>query len=243
MNQQTYERMLQLRLKGMAEAYIEQQDNTSYTQWTFEERLAHLIDREADVKHDLKIRRLIQNAQLSENQAYLEGIKYYVDRGLDKDLIHELGTNNYIHTPNNLIIVGPTGSGKSYIACALGYQACLGGMRTRYIRLPDLQTEIALAKAEASFTKLLKRYERIDLLIIDEWLLMSINTNQAAELLEIIERRYRSKATILCSQFSIGGWYERLGGGALADAILDRLISKSKTIEIQGERSMRERIE
>lgn len=235
--------MIQLRLKGMAEAYQEQQDVADFSKWTFEERLAHLIDREADVKYDLKIKRLIHNAHLSENQAYINGIKYYSDRGLNKDLIHELGTNKYITAHHNVIIVGPTGSGKSYISCALGYEACLAGMRTKYVRLPDLLTEIALAKAERSFTKLLKKYERLDLLIIDEWVLMAISTVQAAELLEIIERRYRTKATIICSQFSIGGWHERLGGGAVADAILDRLISKAKKIEIQSERSMRERIE
>lgn len=243
MNEQTYEKMIQLRLKGMAEAYQDQHNVAEYAQWTFEERLAHLIDREADVKYDSKIKRLIQNAHLPESQAYIDGIKYYSDRGLNKDLIHELRTNKYITAPHNVIIVGPTGSGKSYIACALGYEACLGGMRTKYIRLPDLLTDIALSKAEATFSKLLKRYERLDLLIIDEWVLMAISTVQAAELLEIIERRYRTKATILCSQFSVGGWHERLGGGAVAEAILDRLVSRSKKIEIQSERSMRERVD
>lgn len=241
MNETTYEKMLQLRLKGMAEAYQEQDKEKEYTQWTFEERLAHLIDRESDVKVNEKIKRLIQNANLSENQAYLEGIKYYSDRDLDKDLIKELGTNKYVTAPNNVLIVGPTGSGKSYLACALGYEACLASYRTRYVRLPDLLTEIALSKAESTFHKLLKRYERFEVLILDEWLLMTLNTNQAAELLEIIERRYRYKATIICSQFSIEGWHTRLGGGAIADAILDRLVSKAKVIRIQGHRSMRDR--
>src|SRR5699024_765807 len=124
----------------------DQHNVAEYAQWTFEERLAHLIDREADVKYDSKIKRLIQNAHLPESQAYIDGIKYYSDRGLNKDLIHELRTNKYITAPHNVIIVGPTGSGKSYIACALGYEACLGGMCTKYVRLTDLLIEIALAK-------------------------------------------------------------------------------------------------
>lgn len=241
MNTNTYEKMLQLRLKGMAEAYLELTENNEYQQWTFEERLGYLIDREADVKHNDKIKRLILNANLSESQAYLDGIRYYPDRQLDKDFIQELGTNRYITSPHNLLIVGPTGSGKSYLANALGNEACLGGYKTRYIRLPDLLSEIGLAKAEASFTKLLKKYQRFDLLIIDEWLLMSVNSNQAADLLELIERRYRERATIVCSQFSVESWHQRLGGGAIADAILDRLVSKAKVIRIYGDRSMRER--
>ncbi len=133
---------------------------------------------------------------------------------MNKDLIHELRTSQYITVPHNVIIVGPTGSGKRYIARALGYEACLGGMHTEYVWLPDKLTEIALSKAEVTFSKLLKRYERFYLIIIDEWVLMSISR----------------------------GWHERLGGGAVADAVLDHLVSRSKKIEIQGERSMRKRI-
>lgn len=241
MDTNTYEKMLQLRLKGMAEAYLEQAESDEFRQWTFEERLAYLIDREVDVKQNDKTKRLIGNAHLSETQAYLNGIKYYMDRQLDKDLIQSLGTNKYITAPYNVLIVGPTGSGKSYIANALGYEACLGSYRTRYTRLPDLLIDIDLSKAEGTYNQLLKRYQRLDLLIIDEWLLMPMQMNQAAELLEIIERRYRYKATIVCSQFLIEGWHTRLGGGAIADAILDRLVSKAKVIRISGEQSMRER--
>lgn len=243
MNTDTYEKMIALRLKGMAEAYLELHEDPTYRQWTFEEKLAYLVDREVDVKQNQKINRLIKNATLADNQAYIEGIHYYPDRELDKDLIQGLATCHFVTQPTNVLIVGPAGSGKSYLACALGHAACLKGLKTKYIRLPDLLTELALSRAEGEFAKFLRRYEKIDLLIIDEWLLLPTNLNQASDLLELFERRYRKRATILCSQFSKAGWHERLGGGAVADAVLDRLTSKCEEIEIKGEQSMRERID
>lgn len=152
----TYRKIFQLRLKSMVETYSEYNESNEFNQWTFEERLAHLIDCEVDVKKNNKIKRLISNAHLAESQAYLSSIKYYPDLQLDKDSILELGSNRCITAPNNILIVGPIGSGKSYIASALGYEAYLGRYRTEYVRLPDLLTEIALSKAEATFHNMLK---------------------------------------------------------------------------------------
>lgn len=127
------------------------------------------------------------------------------------------------------------------MACALGNAACLAEKKVMYIRLPDLLTDLALGREQGNYKKILKRYEKVDLLIIDEWLLIPANDIAQQHILEIVERRYGKKGTIFCSQFTTDSWHQRLGGGALADAILDRILSKSKTIQIHGDRSMRNR--
>lgn len=241
MNSNTYEKMVTMNLKGMVEAYKEQADIPETATWTFEQRLSHLIDREFDVRRDNKIKRLITQANFSESQAYLDGIKYYADRQLDPNLFDTLKSNRYITAPHNLIIEGVTGSGKSYIACALGQHACTHGFKVRYIRLPDLLSDIEMARAEGSLKNKLKQYKVCELLIIDEWLLSPVRTQGVQDLLEIIDRRYKQYATILCSQYATEGWHQRLGGSGIAESILDRLTSKAIKIKIGGSQSMRER--
>lgn len=235
------EKLAQLRLPGMLRAYKEQYELNGVENMTFEQRLTLLVDAEIDSRHNHLIERLIKNAQLSDKGASIEDIKYYADRQLNKDLIEELGTNKYIDQGVNVIIIGATGSGKSYLACALGNSACLSGRKVLYVRLPDLITDLNLGKEQGNYKRVLKKYEKVDLLIIDEWLLIPANDIAQQYILEIIERRYKTKGTIFCSQFSSDSWHKRLGGGALADAILDRILSKSKTILIQGDKSMRTR--
>lgn len=241
MNKDTMEKLAQLRLPGMLRAYKEQYRLNNIEEMTFEQRLTLLVDAEIDSRHNHLIERLIKNAQLSDKGASIEDIKYYADRQLNKDLIEELATNKYIEKGENIVIVGATGSGKSYLACALGNSACLEGRKVLYIRLPDLLTDLNLGREQGNYKKILKKYEKVDLLIIDEWLLVPANELAQQHILEIMERRYKTKGTIFCSQFSSESWHKRLGSGALADAILDRVLSKSKTILIQGDKSMRSR--
>ena len=209
MNRDTYDKMILLKLKGMAKAYKEQDEIEDIHELTFEQRLALLIDAETDSKHNHKIERL--------------------------------ATNEYINKHENLIIVGATGSGKSYIACALGVEACNATMKVMYVRLPDLLAELDLAKVQGNYRKRINQYIKCDLLILDEWLLIGTNNAEQQDILEILEKRYRIHSTVFCSQFDVAGWHSKLGGGALADAIMDRIISKSQTIKIFGDKSMRSR--
>lgn len=241
MNQQTYEKLLKIKIPGMAQAYKIQCAQGEMDGWSFDERFALLVDSEYDSRHINKINRLTKQAKLSDSQAYLEGIHYHDDRGLNRETLLRLAENLYIHEPRNVVLTGATGSGKSYIACALGNNACQAGFKVKYIRLPDLLTELELGKAQDTYRKTLKQYQSCDLLILDEWLLIPTTNSAQQDILELFERRYRTQATIFCSQFSTAGWHERLGGGALADSILDRILPKAHLISILGERSMRSR--
>ena len=241
MNRDTYDKMILLKLKGMSKAYKEQDEIEDIHELTFEQRLALLIDTETDYKHNHKIERLIENANFVESKASVTQIKYYADRQLNKDQIERLATNEYINRHENLIIVGATGSGKSYIACALGVEACNATLKVMYVRLPDLLAELDLAKVQGNYRKRINQYIKCDLLILDEWLLIGTNNAEQQDILEILEKRYRIHSTVFCSQFDVAGWHSKLGGGALADAIMDRIISKSQTIKIFGDKSMRSR--
>lgn len=168
MNRDTYDKMILLKLKGMSKAYKEQDEIEDIHELTFEQRLALLIDAETDYKHNHKIERLIENANFVESKASVTQIKYYADRQLNKDQIERLATNEYINRHENLIIVGATGSGKSYIACALGVEACNATLKVMYVRLPDLLAELDLAKVQGNYRKRINQYIKCDLLILDE---------------------------------------------------------------------------
>lgn len=242
MNQHNYDKLNLLRFIGMAKAYQAQSEIEDIKDWTFEERLGYLLDAEYDTRQNNKIERLIKQADFSDSGARIEDIQYFPDRGLNRELFQQLATNQYLKLSQNIILVGATGSGKSYIGCALGKNACLAGEKVRYIRLPDLLSELELARAEGRYKRVLKQYQNCDLLIIDEWLLVPTLQQGQQDILEVLERRYKLHSTILCSQFKPDGWHERLGSGALADAILDRALSKAKLIQIGGDKSMRLRI-
>ena len=160
---------------------------------------------------------------------------------MNKDQIERLATNEYINRHENLIIVGATGSGKSYIACALGVEECNATLKVMYVRLPDLLAELDFAKVQENYRKRINQYIKCDLLILDEWLLIGTNNAEQQDILEILEKRYRIHSTVFCSQFDVAGWHSKLGGGGLADAIMDRIVSKSQTIKIFGDKSMRSR--
>lgn len=243
MDQSTLDKLRKLHLKTMAAAYEKQESVAGIWDLTFDDRLGLLVDAEMDARDNGRLKRRIKEAHFAETSAAVESIKYYADRQLNRSQITVLATNQYIHKPQNVLILGATGAGKTYIACALGNRACQENYKTRYIRMPELFNEIARAKIEGDYDRLLKRYHTRDLLIIDDWLLYPIREEQQEELLETLEGRYRHSATIICSQYTVEGWRERLGNGAVAEAIMDRLTSKSVTIRIQGDKSMRTRSE
>lgn len=243
MNEQTLSKLHEMKLSGMAEAYQEQAKNKDFQKMSFEDRFSLLVDFEHSRRKNNKLQRLIKTATFINPSASIEDIEYHEDRKLDKDLILRLASGAYIFKSHNIILKGPTGSGKSYLASAFGISACRQFHTVKYIRLPELLDELTLAKlaADGSYRKLIKKYTNVNLLILDEWLLTDLTTDEAAILLEITEARHKTGSTIFCSQIDPSRWHLKLGNETIAEAILDRIIHDSYQILIDGDVSMRER--
>lgn len=239
MSEQTIDKLKQMRLPVFAEEYQNQKGNPEYINLSFDERLTLLVDREYDSRISHTIDRNINSAKFYDSNACLEAINYRPERQIDKDLIKELSTNQYLNDGLNIIIIGASGCGKTWLSNAFGVNACRAKKRVRYIRLPELLSDFELARIQGTYRKLIKQLSRFDLLIIDEFLLTAVNESERNDILEIMEARCNKHSTILCSQWSPEGWYQRLGEGPVADAILDRIINSSYSILLQGS-SMRE---
>lgn len=230
-----------MRLTAMADSFKDQIVNPKYHELTFEERFGLMVDTEWSRRKSNKLAKLIKKAGFRFSQACIEDIEYHSDRKLDKAFIQRLAECNYIPGKRNIIIMGASGNGKTYMACAFGVAACRKQYTVNYVRLPDLLSELAVARGEGIYQKVMKQYKRISLLILDEWLLTPLVGPQAMDVLEIVEARHQSASTIFCSQFQPRGWHDQIGEDTLADAILDRIVHDSYTIFIDGDKSMRER--
>jgi DNA replication protein DnaC len=243
MNQETLRKLIEMKMGAMAEVYQQQSQNKDYKSMDFDDRFNLLVDYEYDRRKSNRLERLIKLATFSEPTAAIEDIEYHPDRNLDKKLILELATGNYLQNHHNIILMGASGNGKTWIANAFGVHACRQFYNVKYIRLPELLDELAVAKyqADGSFRKLIQKYKKIDLLILDEWLLTDLSEENVLYVLEIVEARLKKASTIFCSQFSPEGWHSKLGQAQIADAILDRIVHDSYMILVDGEISMRER--
>lgn len=237
----TLSKLHEMRLSAMAEQFHDQLRNTDFNDMSFEDRFALMVDVEWSRRKNNKLERIVRGANFRYHQACIEDIEYHADRQLDKTQILRLASCTYIQDKHNLIIKGASGNGKSYLACAFGISACRQLFTVKYVRLPDLLEELAVARGEGIYKKVMKSYTKVDLLILDEWLLTSLRENEARDLLEIVEARHQVASTIFCSQFDTQGWYDKIGESTLADAILDRIIHDSYSIFIDGKMSMRER--
>jgi DNA replication protein DnaC len=238
-NEATISRLYEMKLSVMAASYRQQMNDSGLNKLSFDERFGLLIDNEWTARKNNRLKRLIHSARFPVSGACVEDIEYRADRKLDREQIIQLASCNYINEKHNVIILGATGAGKTYISCALGMAACRNFYTVKFIRLPDLLEELSVARGEGVFQKVMQNYKRIDLLVLDEWLLSPLTDLESRDLLEIVEARHERCSTLFSSQFNPAGWQIKIGEGPLAEAILDRIIHNSYTLNIKSEESMR----
>lgn len=237
---ETFTKLREMHLGAMERQFKAQTDDPQYSSMPFEDRFGLLVDAEWAARKSNRLHRLIRSAGFAIPGAGVEDVEYLPERGLNRAQILRLASCAYIQEAHNVILLGATGAGKTYLACALGMAACREFYTVRYIRLPDLLVEFSVARSEGTYREYMKKLQKVRLLILDEWLLYPLKENEARDVLELIESRARTASTIFCSQFDVPGWHENLYDPTLADAICDRIVYDSYMIRIEGD-SMRKR--
>jgi len=224
-----------LRLPGMVSGYEEQQTSAATAALAFDDRFAMLVDREQTWRDNRRIQRLLREAKLKSSQACLEEVRYVSGRGLDQAAFAQLGSCQWIRHQQNLVITGATGCGKTWLACALGNAACRQGLSVVYSRAPRLFEELRIAHGDGSFSKRLLALAKTDLLILDDWGLAPLGQAERNDLLEVLDDRVGTRATLITSQLPVEHWHAYLNDPTLADAILDRVLHAAHKLALSGE--------
>lgn len=239
MLQPTLNQLRSLKLDGMVHALEEQSTQAAMGGLSFEERFALLIDRECAFRDSRRVARLMRQAKLKHANACMEDVDYRPGRGIDKRLMATLASGDWLRQGHNVLLIGATGLGKTWLACALAQAACRQGFSAQYVRLPRLFEELRIAHGDGSFSRRLAQFARTDLIILDDWGLAAPQPAERADLLELLDDRVGVKSTIVTSQLPIDQWHAYLGDPTLADAILDRLVHSAQRIILKGKESLR----
>jgi DNA replication protein DnaC len=237
--EQTHTKLVEMKLYGMASSIKERLERVDHQSLSKEEFVGFLVDDEWLYRENRKLTARLKVAKFKQREAAIENIDYRTPRGLRKTQVLELAQNRWITAHQSTLITGPSGAGKSYLAQAFGLNACRSGFTVQYVRLPTLLAQFVQARAQGTYDRLLKRLSKIALLVVDDFGLAVLKEVEKQDLLKAIEERYGVGATLVTSQLPIGDWHEYLGGGRLADAILDRLVHNAHRIELSSKESMR----
>jgi DNA replication protein DnaC len=233
LNQQTLDKLYIMKLLGMADGFKEQLQQPSFQDLSFDQRFGMLVDGQWTWKENKRLKRLLKEAKL-KLQASVEDIDYKTTRGIEKSVLMNLTSCNWIRNHQNLLISGSTGVGKTFLACALAQKACREGFRTLYLRMPQFFYQIALARADGTYGNLMKKFSKTHLLVLDDLGLTSLNDTERRDLLEVIEDRHGATSTLITSQLPVENWHDHIGDPTIADAILDRIIHSAHRIQLKG---------
>ena len=241
LNEPTTEKLYELRLSTMAEAWRAQQIDPAASQLSFDERFALLVDAEHRARDNRRLKKLLKDAELRIPNACVEDVETASGRGLEKPTLRQLSTCSWIAEHHNVLITGPTGVGKSYLASALGQAACRKGLRVLYRRLPRLLEQLSLARADGTYVRTLAKIAKADLLVLDDLGLGTPKEAERHDLLEVLEDRYGKLSTVVTSQLPIAKWHEWIGDPTVADAVLDRLVHNAYKLELRGNSRRKEK--
>src|SRR6185436_3489553 len=234
LSEPTIEKLRTMRLDGMVTSWLEQRKDTTTTKLAFDERFGLLVDAEWTHRENKRLTRALKDAKLKLSQACIEDIDYPPKRELDKAVVRQLASCRWVEEHQAILITGATGTGKTYVACALAHQACRKGFRTIYRRASRLFDELRLAHADGSYTRLLARLARVDVLVIDDFAIAPVADVERRHLLELLEDRYSTRSTIVTSQLAPADWHDHLADATLADAICDRIIHHAHRLVLKG---------
>jgi DNA replication protein DnaC len=234
LNQPTIEKLQTMKMFGMADAFRAQLESTDISQLSFEERFALLVDQQWLWKENRALARRLRSARLKE-RGVIEDIDYQHPRGLDRKLMRSLASSEWVRHNQNVLLIGPTGIGKTWLACALAQKACRDGFSVSHKRTPELFRELAIAHADGSIGRVLVKLSRIDVLVLDDFAMAPLKDSERRDFLEICDDRYQRRSLILTSQLPVAHWHEQIGDPTIADSILDRLVHNAYRLDLNGE--------